>query len=340
MQLVMDYDYLCYQCAAISESRTISAFHAPTNKTFIFNTRSELWGKKKAKNEGWIAEINETLGKEKYKPEDFVITDVQHEMPLEIAKKILDNKITSICQALDCYDYYGYLGGGENFRHKLATLLPYKGQREDLIKPIHLEALRLHAEKAHKARKIHHLDIESDDAISIDVYAGWLNWKQTKSDKDKVVGIMCDKDSNGQCGWYYNPENGDAPRNNGVFGGLWLNDKGEVKGYGRMWWYFQCAYGDISDNYKSNSGCKVRWGEKAAYNALIECKTDKEAWQVLVGVFKHLYPKPTEIETFRGKIKIDWLYVFQEMVHMAHMRRDLEDILDVKYILTKLGVKH
>ena len=72
-----------------------------------------------------------------------------------------------------------------------------------------------------------------------------------------------------------------------------------------------------------------------------DCKDDKEAWQVLVYVYKKLYPEPITFESWDGNTyTYSWLDCLQEITHMAHMMRFKDDFLLVKEILDKLGIPH
>ena len=126
------------------------------------------------------------------------------------------------------------------------------------------------------------------------------------------------------------------------FGKLWLDDKGDVRGIGRMYLYWQIMSNDRSDNYAANCFSDVRWGDKAAYNILKDCQNDKEAFESLVRGFKILYPEPKIIEGCKGDVfEIDWLYVFQECFTMARMlRTEYEEEIKVVEILNKLEVDY
>jgi 5'-3' exonuclease len=136
-----------------------------------------------------------------------------------------------------------------------------------------------------------------------------------------------------------------------------LDSKGEVRGHGRKFLYFQVLSGDSSDNYKANSASKKKWGAKSAYALLKDCKNDKECFEALVNGYMTLYPEPSRVIGWRGyedpatlevlkpnaddfAIDIDWLYVMQENFTMAHMLRWDGDKFEVKPLLEKLGVAH
>lgn len=340
-KLCFDIDFLIFDSAAASEYRYIKAHHIPSGVSYKFDNRTGLWSDWRKKTGGWIGEQNEMFGEERYKAEDFEIEDVQEvsKAGLPQAKRVLDQKIKTICSTLGVNDYFGFTGKGEVFRHKLATLLPYKGNRDNVIRPIYLDELKEYAVKKHNCEMVK--SIEADDAFSIAVVNGYKKWKQTRDDVDRVVGIAEDKDSKQVEGFHFNPNKDTVVREIEGLGKLWLDAKGDVDGCGRMWLYLQISYGDASDHYKANCFSDKRWGEKNGYNMLKDCKTDKEAWQALVNTYKLLYPEPKKVIGWRGnEIEIDWLYVLQEVTSLAFMLRKPDDKIDVLNVLQKLGVKY
>ena len=177
--------------------------------------------------------------------------------------------------------------------------------------------------------------------VSIDTHQAYERWKKSKDDRDKLIAVGVDKDYKGVQGFHFNPDKDIAVREVSGFGKLWLDAKDEVDGCGRLWLYYQICAGDQADNYKSNCMSAVDFGSKGAYNALKNCKTDKEAWEAILGVFKMLYPEPKEIQTFRGDIiTIDAIYVMQEMSTLAMMLRRIGDSIDVKNVLDRLGIRY
>ena len=222
--------------------------------------------------------------------------------------------------------FKAFLGEGESFRVGVSTLLQYK-DRADLIKPLALGEVTEYLRKKFKAEVVS--GIECDDRVVMecrqqpqnfamiedkDFWGCPINvWDRNQQDR----GIVdCDK-----------------------FGNLFLDSKGKVRGEGRIHLYFQIASEDTTDNYKANCFSDVKWAAKSAYKALVECTTDKEAWQVLAETFKNLYPEPKVVTGWRGiEIEIDWKYVLNEQFQMARMLRFEGDSIHVDDVLTKMGV--
>ncbi len=352
MKACYDIDFILFAAASVAEEKYITAVHVPTNTEMEFENRTKLWGHHKQKIGGWIGDQNDLSQNDYYKAEDFIVTECHRPRPfrikgkdgekdtflspLEGAKKAVTDQIHAINGKLMVDSYFGYTGKGEVFRHDKATLLPYKGNRSGLT-PLVLDELKQWATERHNIQWVS--GIEADDACSMATVAGYNTWTAGgRQDEDVVIQVAIDKDSKGTNGWHFNPNKDEAPRLIEGFGGLWLDKKGEPDGMGRMWLYWQIAHGDATDGYVANCFSDVKYAGKSAYTDLKDCKTDKEAFTVLVDIFKRLYPEPKRVVTFRGEYIIDWLYVFQEMATMAMMLRKTDDKIDIKATLTKLGV--
>lgn len=323
-QLVWDYDYIKYSIGAACEKRDILVTH-PSGIEEVFKTRTEFYGHWKKKEGGWLAEYNKSA-KNKLTPDDFTIQDRQHPEPLEFCLSSVKNHIYNICEHLDVDNYKGYIGRGDSWRVEASTILKYKGQRANMLKPIHLKAIEEYLISRHDAEVVEVL--ESDDKCVMECYKNPEN-----------ILIFIDKDYYGVNNLIgYNVNTKEIVNTGNGLGFLKSTSKG-VKGEGRKFFYHQILSGDASDNYFANSASDVKWAEMSSYNALKDCKTDRECWQAIVDSYKILYPTPKVITGWRGdEIEIDWLYVLQENATMAHMLRKEDDRFSVKDVLAKLEI--
>jgi len=206
-------------------------------------------------------------------------------------------------------EYKAFIGRGDSFRVERSTLLKYKGQRTNLLKPLYLKDVEEYLIDKYNAEIV--TVIENDDRCVMECY------KQPNN-----ILLAAEKDFYSCPVKYYNAATKVGTINCDKFGKLSLNEKKEVKGYGRLHLYYQTCAQDDSDNYKAHCMSDVAWGEQSAYKALVGCKNDKEAWEAIEGVFKHLYPEPKEVVGWRGDtILIDWAYVLNECFDMARMLR-------------------
>lgn len=325
--IVWDYDYIKYSIGSIAEERSIKAIHKQSGDEYTFDTRTDFYGHWKNKNSGWLAEDNA----KRLTPraaDEFDIVDVQTPKPLKLATRAVDQHIEGICERIGTNDYYGYIGKGDSWRVEASTIMKYKGQRENNLRPIHLEAIEQHLIKKHGAEIIR--EVEADDQVIIDSY---------KNKKLIVIGV--DKDYYGCEINLFNPDKMVKPQTIKGFGELRIGSDKTVRGHGRIWLYHQVMAGDSSDNYKANSASAIKWGDKSSYALLHKCSNDKQAFEALVEGYKLLYPTPTEITGWRGnKFDINWLYVMQENFTMAHMLRHENDKFVVKSVLDKLKVEY
>ena len=306
---IIDLDWCKYTAASAGEKRSIKVIHNQSGDEYTFNNRTEFYGRKKSRDEGWLSEYN--AGKDSKRTwEEFTIIDVQTPEPIENVFQIAKTMVDSALVKLGTTKYKGFVGKGESFRVERSTLLKYKGTRSDNIKPLALEELTEYLIRKYKAEVV--TGIENDDKVVMECY---------KQPNNVILGI--DKDFYGSPAKFFNvnrPEEGIV--NGNCFGNLWRDSKGNVRGIGRMWLLLQTCSNDKSDNYAANCFSDLPWADVSAYNALCDAKNDKESWLIMEQIFKKLYPEPKEVVGWRGdSILIDWEYVMNECFDLARMLR-------------------
>lgn len=323
---VYDLDSVKYAVASVGEKRSITVTHKTTGKEKEFNTRTEFWGRDRKHSGGWLAEINKDRTSP-FLPEEFDIVDVQTPEPIENVLHSAKMTVERNVEASKAESVQYFIGKGESFRVERSTLLGYKQQRNSTLKPLYLDEVSDYLTRKFKAEVVTHY--ENDDRIVFETY------KQP----NKFV-IALDKDTYSCPVKFFNvnrPQEGIV--NCDCFGGLYLNDKNEVKGKGRMHLYYQICSLDDSDNYKAHCFSDVYWGQKSAYEALKDAKNDKEALIAMRDIFQKLYPEPKEVIGWRGNtILIDWQYVMNEMWDMARMHRFENDIVIGTEVMNKMGI--
>lgn len=325
---IIDLDYVKYSAASVGEKRSIVVTHKPSGRDKEFSTRTEFYGRDKAKSGGWLGEVNSKRDSP-FDVSEFSIVDVQTPEPVEHVLQIAKTQVENDLKKLAATDYKAFLGRGESFRVELSTLLKYKDNRKEMLRPLHMDAVTDYLQRKFKAEVV--TDIEADDACVIAAY-----------NQPSCVIQGLDKDYYGQGVKYFNvnrPEEGIQDCNQ--FGKLWLDDKGDVRGIGRMHLYWQMASNDTSDNYAANCFSEIKWAGKSAYKSLVEAQNDKEAWEKMKGIFQHLYPEKKTVMGWRNDpIDITWDYVLNEMFMMARMLRFEGDQLNAYNVMDKLGVTY
>lgn len=327
---LLDLDCVKYSVASVGEKKSIKVVNKITNQENDFKTRTEFHGRTKKKDGGWLANYN-AINDTSFTVDDYDIEDVVVLEPIENVLHTAKKQVEAIIRSSGVTGWEGVIGKGKSMRVEKSTLLEYKGQRPPT--PHYLNDVVEYLEKKYSPTIV--TEIESDD---------WLVMNAMGKKDTVVIGI--DKDMYSSPIKFFNadyPKEGIIDCNG--FGKLWIdsttNKVPKVRGYGRLFKYLQISYGDGVDHYKTNCFSDIPWADKSAFGSLVNCKNDKEAFTEMVKIFKYLYPEPKTVVGWRGdEINIDWLYVFSEMMNMAHLHRWENDWLDVKSILDKLGVEY
>ncbi len=148
MHLLIDGDVLVY----------MSSFGAQRNRyTVTYNDGERTFENAKLRD-AWLKEQELT-------PEQYSITKHLDVLDLPAALAICRNKVDELLIKLNATSHHIYLTGKGNFRDEVATLAPYKGNRQDVEKPVHFAAVREWFEN-HRYSSVTHGQ-EADDAIGI-----------------------------------------------------------------------------------------------------------------------------------------------------------------------------
>jgi len=217
--------------------------------------------------------------------------DVLTILNFEYVAALLDKAIADICLAVGADDYIVYLTGGENFRNVIATVKPYKGNRQK-PKPFHYKNARVYLMSLPNAVMTD--GIEADDAMVIEqmeAYRKAIVYYQASPEvsdhmyiTDLCRTVICtrDKDLRMCPGWHYGWEFHLQPEFEmqwvDALGAIRYNEeKNEIKGEGLLFFYSQLITGDSTDNIPGIP----RKGAKAAFLALEECHSEAEAFEVV-----------------------------------------------------------
>ena len=305
--LIVDGDLVAYRHAAAAESRTIIAKHLDSGREKEFKTRTEL--KKFLKDKGM-----------EFKTEDYAITDLQHPLDISFALSTVDQAIAKLQEVTWCDDVEIYIGSGKTFRHALALPTPYKDNRADNIRPVHLAAVRSHLRRKYKAKVVDN-GLEVDDVVTIRAYECLQNAQE-------AVLASVDKDSY-QCQGIalYNWLAADPKIELIPDVGHLRKDKDTVKGDGLMFLAFQVLAGDAADCYKGYELSKVKYGPTKAMNALKDCTTEQEILKVVISEFKRLYPETFEYTDCHSvkHDEADWFDMLNLYWQCAYMKRSWDD---------------
>ena len=170
-----------------------------------------------------------------------------------IAKSRLTKLLFDIVyEKLKCDDYKAWITGKSNYRFELAVTTPYKGNRKDMEKPPHYEALREHLMRLGAVMTD---GDEADDAVAeASVDGGWI--------------VHVDKDLNQLPGWHYNPVKDEK---------YYVTEE-----EGHRSFYTQLLTGDRVDAILGLDGI----GPKKAEKILKDCKTELEMYEAVKATYE------------------------------------------------------
>mgnify|MGYP006286513281 CR=1 FL=1 len=181
----------------------------------------------------------------------FASEDVEERIALSRAKELIYD---TVYYELECDDYKLYITGSDNYRNAIATTAPYKGNRKDMKKPLHYEALRKFLMEM-GATLVQ--GMEADDAIAI----------EATQMGDKCVIVSIDKDLDQIPGLHYN------------FVKKLIYEVSEEEGLKNF--YKQILTGDRVDNIMGIKG----YGPVKASKLIDPCKDEQEMFDVCVKAY-------------------------------------------------------
>lgn len=312
----IDGDIVAFRCAAANESRSIKVTHKVTQQVTEHAHRTAF--KEHIKG---LFEVDE-----------FEIEDVQRAEDIKFAFHAMKTTIEGLCKTCDADEYEVCLSGATNFRDDLPLPTKYKSNRTDNIRPLQLKECREYLIKHHEASVSQ--GQEADDDLAARAYAGL---------KQGVVNIVVtqDKDANGVEGWLYNWAKMDKPILIKGLGEIHLDDKKELRGIGRKWFYAQWVKGDSIDCFKPSELSGKKFGDVACFKLLGECKTDKECVEAVYKQYKAWYPEPVTYTAWDGTEHTkDVIEIMDMYAACSHMRRFEGDVFSTKKVMDKLKVDH
>lgn len=192
---------------------------------------------------------------------DFENIDIKHEHIVEPVQNAVANLKAIMDRAMEQFKckWELYLTGSGNFRYDMATIQPYKGNRELMLKPAHYPNLRTYAVKFRKARIIH--GMEADDEISI------RHTELLAEGKTPIV-VSIDKDMKQLVGWNYNFVKNVLE---------YIDEHGA-----NLSFYTQVLMGDRTDNIPGLEGVGIKTAEKL----LAKSRTPYEMYQVVLREYR------------------------------------------------------
>ncbi|BAQ92982.1 5'-3' exonuclease [uncultured Mediterranean phage uvMED] len=177
---------------------------------------------------------------------------------IEEAYETIDAMFDHIFHVTGCSSYIGFLTGRNNFRKKIATTKVYKGNRKDMVMPVHLDELRDYLINQWECDVVNGL--EADDALGI-----------CQTEMQNTIICSIDKDLLQIKGLHYNWNKSE------------FFNVTEYDGWQKL--YEQTLSGDSTDNIVGIP----RVGEKKAKKILAECFSEEDAVNCSIFAYKNYY---------------------------------------------------
>lgn len=235
MRALIDGDVILYQAGFSSEERIYEVLSPDGEVLSTFNYKKEA----KEFHEEFLDG-----------DEDYTINYTSRPQPKKVALGNAKKMIQGILNAVNADEYSVYLTGDGNFRHEIATIQPYKGNRR-AGKPHHYEALKTYLIKKHGAEIQPYQ--EADDAMAIEQMLGWEAFEEEDfyTGEGELRTCICtiDKDLDMVPGWHYNWGKEEL---------YWVSEEDGIK-----FFYTQLLTGDRVDNIRGVEGVGKARAERA-----------------------------------------------------------------------------
>ena len=108
---IIDLDYVKYSAASVGEKRSITVIHKSSGREKEFSTRTEFYGRDKAKSGGWLGELN-AKRESPFSVDEFDIIDVQTPEPVDHVLQIAKTQVENDLKKLGTNKYKAFLGKG------------------------------------------------------------------------------------------------------------------------------------------------------------------------------------------------------------------------------------
>lgn len=363
-----DYDTPIYKICSNLETKQIKVtLKSDESVSEVIKNITTFRGRstKVISENSWLGIKNvdrELLGKEAWAVDDFIVEEFQtlkydtEDEAFEQAKMELYKGLKKVRAQFLIENIKLVIGSGDNFRNKLRLCRPYKGNRDNTLRPLMLKRVREWV-----VEELGAIDVKprpDGEMIEADDYCEFWGAKgiesYRKTGKFKYGVIASDKDAMNSGKLLINADLhvGDGNPLRGKFkfpkpmlihstdkcvGDLELVVKGtksttkEVKGYGFKFLMYQALLGqDQADNYNAISHLgRFDFGDLSAYQVLKPCTTPKECIEKCLEVFTELLPKGVRYYDFEGEEHIiDTMSYMDMYFRVAYMTRSETDSMD------------
>lgn len=308
---IIDGDLIAYRCAAAAEERSIKVKHLPTGIEKSFKTRTEF--KERMQERG-----KEITG-------DYQIEDHQEPESPYFCFRVIRQVLEKIKRLTNSDELEIWCTDADNFRLELPLPSKYKGNRDDMIRPLLLKDAQEYLKRSHGAKQAQGMEV--DDMIIIRAY-------EEQSKGNYSILPIWEKDTTQACGLVLYTEETDEFTVLPELGYLEFHKTKGVKGSGLKFLCFQWIFGDNSDHYKASDLAEERFGAKSAFDLLEPLQSPKECIELVISKFKQWYPESFEYKDWQGNtIKADWKFLLDLYFKCCYMKRSKDDPSDYNQLL-------
>ena len=308
--LIIDGDLTAYQAAAVVEKKTVNVIHKKSQRSKVFKTRTEF------------KQFLKDTGKE-YKEGAYEFVDIQEAAPLSHACKIVKNMVVALTAKLKATMTEVWIGdNASNFRNFLELPEKYKGNRDDMLRPLLLKETKKYLTDNNQGGVIE--GIEADDHVIIRFF-------ELEEQGHKPIVVTKDKDARGCVGIRLcNPDVEGMPVVDVVaFGSIEIIKTAKsqkVVAYGLHNYCWQMIVGDSSDNYGPSDLHKKKYGDVSAVKLLNKCKNVDELFQAVEDKYKEWFPEPLTYTTWDGEeVTKDYKQILELYHSCVYMKRKKDD---------------
>lgn len=288
----VDGDIICYKCGFSAQK---------TRYQFVYNNGSKL-----DYPDQTLIEIKKDLKAKSIKSTMGTLQKLICPEPVEFAFQRVRMLVDSILAKTNTDSYKMYLTSNDksNFRYKIATLKEYKGNRKNMKRPAHYEAIREYLQDYYDAQMIY--GSEADDAMGI---------AQMKA-LDRSIICSIDKDLDMIPGYHYNIDTQElyTATDPGI---IFLDDnRRKVHGRGLKWFYAQMLLGDSADNIPGAAG----YGPVNVMLALENENTEASMQEITKDIYAKQYGA-------------DYMKAYKEVMDLLWIRRFPDEVKSEQYTI-------
>jgi 5'-3' exonuclease len=282
MHIHVDADLLVYRCGFAAEKGRYHITFGSVVQTLDYKSEVKAW-----------------LESEGLTEDDVVIEFERVPEPVENALHNVKSMMRDIEEAMGTNAVTLYLSGDKNYREEIATIRPYKGNRDENHKPVHGQAIKDYMKK--KWEVVVSDREEADDTI------GWTHYAMYRDDPLSTCIVTVDKDLDMIPGMHYN----------------FLKDTSKMisENYALRFFYKQLLTGDSTDNIVGVPGI----GEKRAEGFLAELDGSDEwaMYKVVKGLYEDAYGAEWRVAMLENA-QLLWIRRYEDETYILYEEKDNE----------------